>query len=100
MEQVIETPENKWLEIVRQRYVDYMTGMRYQDQIQPVTMTRGKRYAKIIIGNYAHSFIAFATGDIFKCAGWAAPAKHARGNIFSDQKGQEAFGDGYYIRYL
>lgn len=31
-----------------------------------------------------HCFIDKETGDVFKAAGWKAPAKHARGNIYRD----------------
>ena len=46
-------------------------------------------------------FIDKTTGDIFKPAGWASRAKHARGNVLSVGNGIEALtGDKQYIRYL
>ncbi len=48
----------------------------------------GKKYAKLIRqtestgqSRGAFGFIDLTNGDIFKAASWAAPAKHARGNI-------------------
>lgn len=35
----------------------------------------------------AFCFVDFETGEVLKCAGWAAPAKGARGNIFDEQNG-------------
>ena len=102
MENIIEAPENTWIEIVRERYLSYMNAMGYENQIVPVTLTKGQKYAKIIVGGSAHSFVERSTGKIFKCAGWSAPAKHARGNVNSPDQGREAFGNSveYSIRYL
>lgn len=36
----------------------------------------GQRY-----GRSVHAFVDLATGDLYKPAGWKAPAKHVRGNI-------------------
>ena len=56
----------------------------------------GKKYTKIIQGGSVWGFIAngdgvlkgipYEKGDVFKAAGWAAPAKWQRGNIFSDNQ--------------
>ena len=44
-----------------------------------------------------HCFISKETGDIFKAAGWAAPAPHARGNIYNEDmmKGVTVYGAEY-----
>jgi hypothetical protein len=49
---------------------------------------------------FVHSFVEIATGDIFKPASHKAPAKHARGNIFSDDPASclTAHGDIFYLR--
>lgn len=56
----------------------------------------GKKYTKIIQGNSVWGFIAngsgvlkgipYQKGDVFKAAGWAAPAKWSRGNIFDSNQ--------------
>lgn len=59
----------------------------------------GKRYDKIVakeyvkatgqsnVGGSVHSFVEKSTGNVFKPAGWNAPAKHARGNIYDEANG-------------
>ena len=55
------------------------------------SINEGKRYFKVISrypgngGGSAFCFIDRATGDIFKPAGYNAPAKGARGNILNDK---------------
>lgn len=101
MDQRIENPADEFLNLVTDRYTKYMINMGYEAQMESVTMTKGNRYYKVIIGGSVHSFIDAKTSDIFKPAGWKAPAKHARGNVLSERHGEEAFGSGgYFIRYL
>lgn len=45
-------------------------------------------------------FVDKTTGNIYKPASYAAPAKHARGNVNSDSCGMEAFNEGGFVRYL
>jgi len=52
----------------------------------------GKKYDKVIQGSSVWGFIAktngvlkgipYNKGDVFKAAGWRAPAKHVRGSIY------------------
>ena len=49
-----------------------------------VEVTQGRKYIKIIKDRSCYAFISRENGDILKPAGWSAPAKHARGNIFKD----------------
>lgn len=58
-----------------------------------------KKFAKFIIETSVYCFVDLTTGDIFKPAGWQAPAKHARGNIYSPEHGAEAL-SGHHIKYL
>jgi len=46
-----------------------------------------------------HSFVSKANGDIFKAAGWKAPAKHVRGNIFAADYGWSSM-NVYGAKYL
>ncbi len=52
------------------------------------SMKRGRKYGKVIMtvigssGISVHSFVDLNNGDILKAAGWAAPAKTARGSVF------------------
>jgi hypothetical protein len=51
-----------------------------QKRVRVVTMEGGKPAS-------AFCFVDFETGDILKSAGWSAPAKGARGNIFDESNG-------------
>ena len=72
----------------------------------------GRKYAKLIRaendpqtgvrrpGGSVHAFVEKATGEIFKPASHSAPAKHARGNVYSDDHGAHALTDCGSVRYL
>jgi len=48
-----------------------------------------------------HAFIDATTGDVYMPAGLNKPAKHSRGNVFSDRNGAESFNpQNGYINYL
>ena len=61
----------------------------------------GRKYAKIIRTGQSmvYCFVNKENGDILKAASWAAPAKHARGNIFDADGGKSALGP-YGAKYL
>ena len=56
-------------------------------------ITAGRKFDKVIHGTSVWGFVAktdgvhkgipYKLGDVFKAAGWRAPAKHVRGTIFS-----------------
>lgn len=60
-----------------------------------VDFTVGKKYIRVLSGDIvpespeklhnrsAYCFVNILNGDILKPAGWAGPAKHARGNIYN-----------------
>jgi hypothetical protein len=75
----------KWQNLITD---DYKTN--YTNLIIPqLEVKEGKKYLKIVYGGSVHAFVDKITGDIYKAATWAAPAKHVRGNIFSEQNGME-----------
>jgi hypothetical protein len=53
---------------------------------------KGKRYLKVVDtrpggpvgGGSVHAFIEIVSGDVYKPAGWAAPAKHVRYRLMDD----------------
>ena len=55
----------------------------------------GKRYYRIVKETYAFCFIDKRNGDVLKPAGWEGVAKHARGNIFTDNVGVSEYGALY-----
>ena len=60
-----------------------------------LTLSHGRKYIKVMENNRVWGFIAvtdgvlkgipYRFGDVFKAAGWRAPAKHVRGSIFSSE---------------
>ena len=71
---------------VRNRVNEFRYGLK----INP-----GRKFDKIIEKNRVWGFVAktdgvlkgipYFVGDVFKAAGWRAPAKHVRGSIFSSE---------------
>jgi hypothetical protein len=61
---------------------------RNADSSRPVTFTvqTGRKYLKINQDHGGvHAFINRKTGDVFKPASWAAPAKHVRYNLLDEK---------------
>lgn len=65
------------------------------------TLEYGPRYVRVVRADpqrSVHCFVERSTGNVLKAAGWKAPAKHARGNIYDAQNGlgsMNAFGPAY-----
>ncbi len=76
-------------------HTDYMVREFPNTAPDEITSKVGKRYAKIIRtrvagdGGSVHCFVDMTNGDVLKAAGWKAPAKHARGNIFASTTGSQ-----------
>lgn len=74
--------------------------MGYSVEVEP----RGTKYAKLVTFDGTQrmvaAFVQRDTGEIFKPASWRAPAKHARGNIFSEHNGAEALSEDGHVLYL
>ena len=68
----------------------------------------GRKYTKVIQGSSVWGFIAKTDGvvkglpckkgDVFKAAGWAAPARYTRGNIFADNQNYFTWTGPNYLR--
>lgn len=73
---------NAWLD-----KLDAISPEGYAYTIDPPR--RGQRYARIVMSingkhNSVHAFYDLRTGDVYKAAGWKAPAKHVRYNLLDD----------------
>lgn len=91
----------EWEQIIRKNYIKSFGNDELFKGLE--TNTRGRKYTKIISDGSVCAFVDMSTGDIYKPAGWQAPAKHVRGNIFSKEGGKEALSLGsfiYSVRYL
>ena len=61
-----------------------------------LSLKEGRKFIKVIDDNRVWGFVAkedgthkglpMKRGDVLKAAGWSAPAKHTRGNIFDDKQ--------------
>ena len=88
---------------------DYAEWMTSEDMIERfnegIDVKSGRKYTKVLQGSSVWGFIAnsdgvlkgipYKTCDVFKAAGWAAPAKWARGNIFDGGKFYQWTGPNY-----
>lgn len=79
---------------------DYFSKLMYASGNRPLEVSYGKKYAKVTDSRSVLAFIEISNGDIYKAADWRSPAKHVRGNVFSDKNGMEAVDGPYSIRYL
>ena len=72
--------------------IEYSSGVEKVD----ITIKPGRKFIKIIRDTSVWGFVAktdgthmgvpMKMGDVLKAAGWSAPAKHTRGNIFDDNQ--------------
>ena len=96
----IESNLNSFVNEVNLRHKNLFDKNYPNLDIPVASVNKGRKYFKIIISNSVHSFIDKTSGDIFKAASFNAPAKHARGNIFSNTLGYEALDQYGMVIYL
>jgi hypothetical protein len=108
MSKSVDTPKdiNKAVTMLvkgNQKKIDDEYKKDYPNLKPPILLIKkGKRYYKIIrkeqfgSGTSVHAFVDAKEGptfgDILKPAGWNAPAKHARGNVFDGSWGVNSVG--------
>jgi len=71
-----------------------------------IVIDKGRKYMKVVVESHGdsrsvHSFVEVETGNVFKAAGWRAPAKHVRANIYdydSIKRGVNMHGANYIVR--
>tara|TARA_B100000579_G_scaffold8751_1_gene6571 strand:- start:693 stop:1031 length:339 start_codon:yes stop_codon:yes gene_type:complete len=49
-----------------------------------VTVTKGRKYFKIVCDNSVNCFVDVNNGDVYKPASWNKPAKHVRYNLLDN----------------
>lgn len=68
-----------------------------------LTVDEGRRYVRVWkehpTSRSAYCFVDKTNGDVLKPATWKAPAKHARGNVYTTKDVSEAVGP-YGANYL
>jgi hypothetical protein len=107
LDEKFQTAVNHWMQVV-QSWINTNYAANYSHLTPPViTMSVGCRYVKIVREDTGRStsksvfaFIDKTNGDILKPSSWAAPAKHARGNLFDTMGGLgQVDADGvHYLR--
>jgi hypothetical protein len=92
-----------------EKFRDFVTGLWKKEASRPETTSQfyvilGKKFLKVYgkpeVGQGSlYCFIDRETGDIYKPASWAAPAKHSRGSIFNEEtwKAYTSFGPHYLV---
>ena len=96
----IESNLNSFVQEVNLRHKN-LFDTRYPSLTVPVaSVNKGRKYFKVVISGSVHSFIDKTSGDILKPASFNAPAKHARGNVFSKTSGSEALDINGNVNYL
>jgi len=90
------TPERKNIRLKMidefNKGLDIKSGKKYDKVIQ-----NGSVWGFIAKTDGVHKGIPHKKGDVFKAAGWRAPAKWARGSIFSGKKFYAWTGPNYLI---
>jgi hypothetical protein len=101
MNNIKEQIEN-WIPEAQARCNSYMS-LEYRNHAPKLSVTYGRKYAKIMSDSSAWGFIALTNdpskgqviGDLLKPASWSAPARHARGNILDGSAVYGKYGPAY-----
>ena len=80
---------------INNKYKSWNPSTTYKPDGMVLSISPGRKFDKVIHDNYVWGFVAktdgmlkgipYFVGDVFKAAGWRAPAKHVRGSIFSTE---------------
>jgi len=77
------------LEAFRCRLVDMFERHRAAEfpnlDPEPVTVRKGRRYARFFQGTSCYCFVDLGTGEILKPETFKKPAKHARGSLHNQE---------------
>jgi hypothetical protein len=86
----IERIESYVSEIEQAQRVEWECSKFDMNNVPEFGIEMGKRFARITKTSWkqksVHCFVEITTGDIYKAAGWSAPAKGIRGNINNEKK--------------
>ena len=78
-EQDVEERVYKLTEYIKQDYNKY----GYKSDFN-VTVSKGRKYYKVLTDNSVHCFVDVKNGDVYKAASYNKPAKHVRYNLLVD----------------
>lgn len=74
-------------ELIQKHYDTYLPTFSNKEEYTTLSVKSGRKYIKLIHNHSVWAFVNKENSDILKPASWAAPAKHARGNINDDFNG-------------
>ena len=74
-------------DMINANYIE--SGMKLRTKIEVMVGTKNARIVRAEPGRSCYCFVSMENGDVLMSAGWKAPAKHARGNIFDEFKGMK-----------
>ena len=93
---------------INNKYKSWNPSKTYKPDGLDLSIKPGRKFDKVINDNSVWGFVAktdgmlkgipYFVGDVFKAAGWRAPAKHVRGSIFDGNSDWYAWtGPNYLI---
>ena len=96
------------LDGINNKYKSWNPSKTYKPDGMVLSISPGRKFDKVIHDNSVWGFVAktdgmlkgipYFVGDVFKAAGWRAPAKHVRGSIFDSSSDWYAWtGPNYLI---
>ena len=101
MDNNFSTAMNTFLETI-QKSSDVYMATKFPNLPKPLySVDVGTKYIRVVKTNDScsrsvHCFIDKTNGDVLKAATWKAPAKHARGNIYTPENyGVSEYGANY-----
>lgn len=92
------------LDGIHQAYNDTKRDLFPEGYYDKIELEAGSKFIRVVHGTKgSHSvycFVEKATGNILKAAGWKAPAKGARGNIYKPETyaGADLYTSWLYLR--
>ena len=96
-----EKAAQEWMKTVQNKLNDRYMKDGYANQTPSLSFDKGRVYWRVVAnrptggGRYSYAFLDTRNGDVLKSAGWKAPAKGARGNIFHGGLGVGVYGGNY-----
>ena len=97
-DEVLDSDNKLMKEIKTKSAIRFKEGLRVKS---------GRKFDKVLHGGSVWGFVAkkdgvlkgipYFVGDVFKAAGWAAPAKHVRGSIFATETNWYAWTGPNYL---
>lgn len=86
---MITQVENLTIELCNYLRANFLRAGHNNEFAPTYTFETGKKYLKVVMNDPSghrsvHAFVDKKTGDLYKAAGWAQPAKGVRYNLFKD----------------